>query len=271
MFITRVLTGACLTAVIFVVLAFSHIPWVLNTVIACMSVMGIYELYRATGVKNNKVICILSCFSAAVLCFIDIPYYSIVIAVLLVAAIILFCYFMKSIGNAEKINTGLSVLLACMIVCFFKTMGNIRNEEQGLFTLGLTIFVCIITDIMAYLVGKAIGKHKLAPVVSPKKTVEGSVGAIVCTTAIFLIVAYILDNTDVISVHYGKIAVYLIIASVVGQLGDLSLSTVKRIVKIKDYGKLLPGHGGILDRFDSLFLVAPVTYLFVCVAGGMFY
>ena len=149
-------------------------------------------------------------------------------------------------------------------------MTNIRSEEFGLYTLALAIFVCIVDDIAAYFAGKVCGKHKLAPIISPNKTVEGSIGGIVCSVAFFLLLGFILDKTGVVSVYYSKLILYLIPASIVGQFGDLSLSTIKRITKIKDYGTLLPGHGGILDRFDSLLFVLPFTYIFCCMAGPIF-
>lgn len=149
-------------------------------------------------------------------------------------------------------------------------MTYIRNEKFGLFMLALPIFVTAISDIAAYLTGKSIGKHKLFPVISPKKTVEGSIGGILCTASIFLLLGYILDKTGVISVYYGKFTVYLILSVVIGQFGDFALSSVKRITKIKDYGSIFPGHGGVLDRFDSLLYVLPFTYLFCIFTGTIF-
>ena len=110
------------------------------------------------------------------------------------------------------------------------------------------------SDTCAYFAGYAFGKHKLIPKVSPKKTIEGSIGGILGSTLICLAFGYYF-NIDL------KVIVILgFLGSIVAQVGDLFASSVKRYVGIKDYGKLIPGHGGILDRFDSVILVAPFVY-----------
>ena len=155
-------------------------------------------------------------------------------------------------------------MLGVMIAFFFGSMSAIRTMNNGLYLLLSAVLVSVITDIAAYFVGKGFGKHKLAPVISPKKTIEGSIGGIVFSTLILMIIAYILHANNVVTVEFGIGAMYLILASIIGQFGDLSMSVIKRINKTKDYGSLLPGHGGILDRFDSLLFVLPFTCLFFC-------
>lgn len=262
MFLTRVITGAVLTVILGTIVYFSHIPAVLNTLIAFLSVKGIYELYKATGLYKNKVITVISCAAAIALSFEAIPGNVYIVAVLFAAAIILFGLLMVKIKVKDKVEPLLTVIIAFMITFFFKSLSGIRNTEKGVYLLGVTILISVLTDIFAYLCGKGFGKHKLAPVLSPKKTVEGSVGGTICAVAILMIVARVLSDNNIISVNYGILAVYLLSASVLGQFGDLAFSSVKRICGIKDYGKLLPGHGGVLDRFDSMLFVAPFTYLF---------
>jgi len=140
-----------------------------------------------------------------------------------------------------------------------------------MYLLGITILVSVITDIAAYFVGKVCGKHKLAPIISPKKTVEGSIGGTVFAVAILTFMAFILNVTRILQVNYGILIIYLVLASIVGQFGDLAMSSIKRIAGIKDYGNLLPGHGGILDRFDSHLFVLPFTYLFCLCAGPILF
>ncbi|MGM9597074.1 MAG: phosphatidate cytidylyltransferase [Eubacteriales bacterium] len=267
---SRVITGAFIFIATCLVLVFSHIPWFLNTVIALLCLQAIYELYRATGVIKNRALYASSCIIAALLSYVSIPHYEAAAAVIFIIAVAFFIYIMLNIGKMRSVSPVLSALIACFIVCFYKTMSGIRGVERGAYTLALALFVCNVGDVAAYFVGKRFGKHKLAPVISPHKTVEGSVGGIVCTVILFLCAALLLDKTGVVSVHYARLAVYLAVASVVGQFGDLSMSAVKRIVGIKDYGALLPGHGGMLDRFDSLLFVLPFTYLFCLAAGPVF-
>lgn len=118
-----------------------------------------------------------------------------------------------------------------------------------------TIFlISFATDTFAYFSGYLFGKHKLIPKVSPKKTIEGSIGGILGSTICCSLFGYIF-NLNVI-----HLAFVGFIGSIVAQFGDLFASSIKRFVGIKDYGKLIPGHGGILDRFDSVILVAPFVY-----------
>ena len=128
------------------------------------------------------------------------------------------------------------------------------NFDMGKIYVWLIFIIAFATDTCAYFTGYAFGKHKLIPKVSPKKTIEGSIGGILGSTLICLAFGYYF-NIDL------KVIVILgFLGSIVAQVGDLFASSIKRYVGIKDYGKLIPGHGGILDRFDSVILVAPFVY-----------
>ena len=126
------------------------------------------------------------------------------------------------------------------------------------------------TDIFAYTVGKKFGKHKLAPTVSPNKTIEGSIGGIAGSVITLLLMGFFLHMQEITVVHFGKLLLYAVTGSVVGQFGDLSMSAIKRCLDVKDFGNLLPGHGGILDRFDSLLFIVPYSLLFCRYAGPFF-
>lgn len=209
MFITRVLTGAVLTVILGLVVYFSYIPAVLNTLIAFLSVKGICELYKATGLYKNKVITAVSCATAIVLSFETIPGNIYIVAFLFAGAIILFGMLMAKIKAKAKVEPMLSVIVAVKITFFFKSLSGIRNAEKGVYILGVTILISVLTDIFAYLCGKSFGKHKLAPILSPKKTIEGSVGGTVCATAILMLVALILSKNNVIYANYGILGSYL--------------------------------------------------------------
>lgn len=116
------------------------------------------------------------------------------------------------------------------------------------------------TDTFAYFCGRAFGKHKLIPDVSPKKTVEGSVGGTVCAVLVTLLYGLLIGAVTESKPNYLPLALVTLIVSLVSQCGDLIMSLVKRKFGIKDYGKLFPGHGGVLDRFDSVICVSPFIY-----------
>jgi len=258
----RILTGAGITVVLSLVIIFSHIPWVLGTLIACLSMQAIYELYRAIGLKDNKPLYLISCAVALLLSIINIPGYEYIVVIVFVSAVALFLYLMLNVKTLRRIDAWMVVCIAVMIVCSFKCMSGIRAMEKGVFLLGMAVLVPVLTDIFAYLIGRQCGKHRLFPSISPKKTLEGAIGGLVYAVGIIALIAAILMRCQVIQVELEQLITYAIFASVIGQFGDFALSSVKRIVGIKDYGALLPGHGGILDRFDSLLFVLPFTYLF---------
>ncbi|MFP4697284.1 MAG: phosphatidate cytidylyltransferase [Eubacteriales bacterium] len=118
------------------------------------------------------------------------------------------------------------------------------------------------TDTFAYLTGLSIGKNKLAPILSPKKTIEGSIGGIIGAVILSIIFGFIFINSKNETNSYVLyFAIITGVGSIISQIGDLAASAIKRNVKIKDYGQLIPGHGGILDRFDSILFTAPFVFL----------
>lgn len=119
------------------------------------------------------------------------------------------------------------------------------------------------SDSLALFAGMALGRHKLAPLVSPKKTVEGSIGGLVGGMAGMVIFRIIFFLCTEIPLNIIWCVVLGLVGAAMGQMGDLVFSTIKREFGIKDYGKLLPGHGGVLDRFDSVIFAAPVLWLII--------
>lgn len=156
---------------------------------------------------------------------------------------------------------------------------------DGLFILAICMFIAWGSDAFAYFAGYLFGKHKMSPVLSPKKTVEGAIGAFIGTaicTVIFVLLYCSFKNgmeaTDYINKVSPKLIFWIVIVSMAGTfieiIGDLFASAVKRQTGIKDYGNLLPGHGGILDRFDSVILLAPFFFIiaiYISKIGGIFF
>lgn len=152
-------------------------------------------------------------------------------------------------------DAGVYTLASLYIGTGFHYMAAIRNAHMGLQVLFYVFVVVWATDIFAYLIGRKFGKHKLWPVISPNKTWEGSIGAVIMALICAAIYVYLVPT--------GRNPINLIILafflSIIGQIGDLVESAYKRFYGVKDSGKILPGHGGILDRFDSMLFVLPVV------------
>ena len=141
----------------------------------------------------------------------------------------------------------------------FSSLGTVLSHEKGIFYLLMLLNFSSVCDMGAYFVGSTLGKHKLCPEISPKKTVEGAVGGILSSIVVSLILVFAFSVTE-------KLLAALILTvpfCILGMIGDLLASAIKRTAGIKDYGNLIPGHGGILDRFDSIIMIAPLFSLFV--------
>lgn len=135
------------------------------------------------------------------------------------------------------------------------------QNDLGKYYILVAFVIAFTTDSGAYFVGRALGKHKLAPVISPNKTVEGAIGGLLCGVLFMGLYGLILSKAFQFDVIYWYGAVYGVLGAGASMLGDLGFSAIKRQIGIKDYGDLIPGHGGILDRFDSMMLVAPLVEL----------
>lgn len=136
-----------------------------------------------------------------------------------------------------------------------------RAMNDGKYIFWLIFISSWVCDTCAYFVGSAIGKHKLAPILSPKKSIEGSIGGVVGSVIVAFVFGYFIEYKLMAGEnHVGLYMVICAVGSILSQVGDLAASGIKRNHDIKDYGKLIPGHGGILDRFDSVIFIAPVIY-----------
>lgn len=264
--IKRILTGAVLVLALGLILGFSHIPFVLNSVAAFFSVIATIELFKAAKLAERKGITLTMCLLAVLLSFIKIPATNYIIAISFILMMVIFTLLMVKLKTIKKIPAMLSVLIALIITISFRCMVEIRTMEKGIWLLITGILVPMLTDIFAHLIGSAFGKHKLAPIISPNKTIEGSIGGTLVSVMLMLLLVFIAERHGAFTVSYSSFVPFLILSSLLGQFGDLCFSVIKRIYSVKDYGKLLPGHGGILDRFDSTLFVLPFMYVY-CLLG----
>ena len=255
MFKTRLISGIFL--VIAALLTIISGGYVLFVTLLCVSLLGIQELYKAMGVHKDGVgLLELAGYLGTILYYASLllgfERYG-MMAVLLGLVLLMFVYvFTYPKYEADQVMSAFFgiVYVAVMLSFIFLT----RNLEGGKFLVWL-IFLCSWgCDTCAYCVGMLIGKHKMAPVLSPKKSVEGAVGGVVGAAALGAIYA---------AVTHGPIVEYAVICAVgalISMVGDLAASAIKRNRVIKDYGKLIPGHGGILDRFDSVIFTSPIIF-----------
>lgn len=143
-----------------------------------------------------------------------------------------------------------------MISCIYRS----QFLPYGKFVYALIFFCAWICDTCAFAAGRAFGKHKMAPFLSPNKTIEGAIGGILGGTLLCVFAAFLASVLVPGENLYGGFIVIGIVGSIIGMVGDLAASAIKRNHGIKDYGKVIPGHGGIMDRFDSIIFTAPVIY-----------
>ncbi|EUJ41150.1 phosphatidate cytidylyltransferase [Brochothrix campestris] len=180
------------------------------------------------------------------------------ISFILIVSVIVMLNLTASVLSADKVNVAqaaLGIILTLYIAAGFRSFLTIRNESLNLIV--FAILIVILTDSFAYFVGRKFGKTKLAPTISPNKTIEGSIGGTLIATIVA--VAYtLIFPIDVGLIH---IIIGTIVLSIVGQCGDLVESAVKRYCDVKDSGKILPGHGGLYDRFDSWLFVFPMMII----------
>lgn len=261
----RVLVAVIFIPVIFVILygVSPAFPIALPIAISLISMLGVHEALWSTSFLKHPRISGYSLLLAGV-----IPFWVFydgrplpALCGLFLYVILLFCEAIASHKRITLEKMGGAFFLSVMIPFFLSSFLRIRNMEQWEFYIILPFLGAFASDAMALFAGMLFGKHKLAPELSPKKTVEGAVGGVVGAVAGMLIYGVVLSLGFRTGVNYLYLAVYGVLGSAVSQLGDLSFSYIKREYGIKDFGNIFPGHGGMLDRFDSVIFCAPMMEL----------
>ena len=263
----RILTGALLGLLMTGGIAVSGCAPLMRAMGALLALPAALELCRAGGYLRNRPFTFCCAASAVLLALCG---DGALAGPVLLAALAGGLYLMTHMGQPEKLPEWLILPICAVCGYFFGLTASLRQREQGLYLLILAVAVPVLTDVGAYCFGKAFGKHRLAPRVSPHKTWEGSLGGTACAVVLLTAAALTAGRFGLLRVRLRPLLLYLTGCSVLSQLGDLTFSALKRIAGIKDYGKLLPGHGGILDRFDSLLFAVPFTLFFDCCLCPLF-
>ncbi|WP_026507631.1 phosphatidate cytidylyltransferase [Butyrivibrio sp. MC2013] len=262
---TRIISGVVMGIILVAALLMGG--YVLGGIGLIVSEIGYYELTRALSVndKSDKI----SALTVTGMVMVFIHYLIIIyfkttggfLSTLLIAFIAIMSVYVLTFPRfkAEQAISAVFAFVYCPFMLSFLLL--IRNGEMGRYYVWVP-FVAWISDTFAYFTGRALGKHKMTPVLSPNKTIEGAVGGVV-----FSMIAGVIFGLLMVKIaggSYDAIPQYVIItfaASLISQIGDLAASAIKRDRNIKDYGSLIPGHGGIMDRFDSVIFVTPFVYI----------
>ena len=235
--------------------------WIAAVVMSILLSIGSYEmLYRTGLVRHPRLILYPMVMAFAVTMW---SYFGALQAylmlMLLVFTLLLFAEMMMDHVKVRIEMLGLCYLGGFVMPYLLSALIRILMMGIGRYVVLIPFAIAFMSDAGAYFVGLKFGKHKLAPVVSPNKTIEGALGGIATAMVSMLIYALVLDLIPGgFIVNYAVAMLYGFIGSLAGMIGDLCFSVIKRQTGIKDYGNLIPGHGGVLDRFDSLMTVAPL-------------
>jgi len=262
---TRIISGVVGVLILIAVLLVFHTP-IFNLIIALIAMLAIYEVISALGKQDKTGLMAISFLYAAF-----VASYDLLPGVGLIhLAIVTFFYGFAMLCNTVFLHGKVSFADTCVVIvetvviltCFGLVV-SLRTLTGGhaLYYLILGLWCAWGADTGAYFSGRYFGKHKLAPVVSPKKTIEGSVGgAIICMVLVIAATA-VYGYAVTCNVNYLSLCCISLLAALTGMLGDLIASSLKREHDVKDYGWIMPGHGGVMDRFDSVLFTVPTVIL----------
>jgi phosphatidate cytidylyltransferase len=249
-------------------LLFAAVIFNLNVFFAALFIItaiGLYEYFTAVesgGVKPMRNIGIIMGLLVLVYIFNQNGLISFVLLMTLIILILLSIPIFS-----EKYNfygVGVTIIGIFYIPLFLGFIYLIRAiPDKGLYLVWFVFIASWLTDTFAYFAGTMFGKTKLCPSISPKKTVEGAIGGIIGSILGCIIYGLIIDKVTVVHISVIHLFIMGLLGGIISQIGDLAASSIKRNVGIKDYGKIMPGHGGVLDRFDSILFVAPLIYYYI--------
>jgi len=259
MFKTRLISGIVLVILALVLILTGGDVLLVSTLV--ISYIGMFELYRVFKIEK-QLPAIIGYLMATIyyinLRFPFIPDMMMFVLGCLVALMFVYVFTYPKFKTEQLLAAFFGVFyVAVMLSYVYQT----RQMTSGAYIVWL-IFLCSWgCDTCAYCVGKLFGKHKMTPILSPKKTIEGAIGGVAGTALLTMLYAYIFKNAMQIDTRGMLVlAVISMVGALISMVGDLAASAIKRNYDVKDYGHLIPGHGGILDRFDSVIFTAPIIY-----------
>ncbi|HZJ75832.1 MAG TPA: phosphatidate cytidylyltransferase [Clostridia bacterium] len=278
---TRVITGIVGGLFAILVLCFMHTV-ALPVVVSMFCVIAVYEMETVSGLKNFPIMIATLLLSATIpfvfhfkITFTKQIYISFAIAYTLILFLLMLLLYEKTkfeqvvIALFSSIAIPVSISIVILLRDIYIKYPSYTKSE-AVFLVLLALFTSWLTDAFAFFAGKKFGKHKMCPNISPKKTVEGAIGGIVGQAFLSLVLFYVFNKfffTGESYLSYAAVILLSVFLSAISMCGDLTASTVKRNYGVKDFGTFFPGHGGVMDRFDSCLFVLPALYAFAIITA----
>lgn len=269
---TRFVSAMVGLCILFAVLAFYQ-TIVVNIALCIIILIAVDELLEVSGIIRNVPLSVTSFLFGGIIPFYQFfyldRYFPVLLFVVTIAMLLILLKEHHRTSIEQLTFTFMMTAMVAISLSLFIVMRDRLGITVGIFGAGLTFIAAWMTDTGAYFTGVFFGKHKLAPLLSPKKTIEGFIGGTVIGVLSILGGAWIFSQVVCpyfgwqVIVNYKLLAFVAPFLSMTGVIGDLSASAIKRQFGIKDFGKIMPGHGGVLDRFDSVLLISPLTYFIV--------
>ncbi len=265
MFKIRLLSGIVLVVSLVAVVGCGGM--VLLGVLAVLSLVGLYELYKL--VKAEKSLGAAGYIAAAayyMLLLMGRTEYVVFLAIVfLIAVMAAYVFAFPSFGSGQVTMVFFGFFYVAVMLSYVYQTRMLPGGSVTVWLIFLSSWGC---DTCAYCAGMLLGKHKMAPRLSPKKSVEGGIGGVAGAALLGVLFALAMNQWAGASADPLQYAVICGVGGMISQVGDLAASAIKRNYEIKDYGKLIPGHGGVLDRFDSVIFTAPVIYYLALILTG---
>jgi len=261
---TRIIS-AVVAIIIAAIILLLHDTFVFYLAIALLTIIMLFEIFSAQKClqfKTTTIICFIFAGAMPFFFYENLTDYRYLFLTTCIVAI----FFTFILEHKTLMFEKLCVMITSSVLITLSMNALIQikftDKQHGLFLLILSLCGAWLADSGAYFAGTFFGKHKLCPSISPKKTVEGLIGGTITNAFLFILIGFIYSkvqasNDVIITFNYVYLAILGMVCSLLGLLGDLSASLLKRQCQIKDYGNIMPGHGGILDRFDSVLFVVP--------------
>lgn len=262
----RIITAAVLVPLLLLVL-FAAPKWATAVLFSLVSGLAAFELTFSTGLVRHPRLVAYTVLAAILVplwcCFGGNPVWG--NAGLLLFVLLMFMEMMLSNLRLKLSKVSICFMAGILLPYLLASIVRIMVWDIGRYLVLIPFVVAFMSDTGAYFIGSRFGRHKLAPEISPNKSVEGVLGGMIFAVLSMLLYCLILSLAFKCQVNYAFALIYGLVGSVAGVFGDLCFSVIKRQTGIKDYGNLMPGHGGALDRFDSMHVVAPLIELLLMV------